>query len=91
MEGTGAPESPGRFGATCTEVKVKATEINENSEWEEALGMDIYLREKTIELMKCWQKEGREQESMETCLSFKREFQESADDGGGGVAEQLRV
>lgn len=42
MEGPGAPESPGRFGAIRTEVKVKATEINENSEWEEALGMDIY-------------------------------------------------
>ena len=30
----------------CAEVKVKASEINENSGWEEALGMDTDLRKK---------------------------------------------
>ena len=33
----------------CTEVKVKASEIKENSGWEEALGMDIDLRKRKLE------------------------------------------
>ena len=43
----------------CTEVKVKASEIKENSGWEEALGMDIDLRKRKLEkkLVKFSQKE----------------------------------
>ena len=37
----------------CTEVKVKASEIKENSGWEEALGMDIDLRKRKLE-KKSW-------------------------------------
>ena len=75
-----ALESLGRFGAMCAEVKVKASEINENSGWEEALGMDTDLRKKKkkkLEKNSWWisYRRKKSQESMEIWLYFKTEFQ----------------
>lgn len=55
-------------GATCVVVEAKATEINEDSGWEEALGTEAILhirREKKRKLVTFWQKREERQESPE--------------------------